>query len=74
VVHTLYAIGRTTPVKLPGYGYVSPLSTGGYPALEATAQATSGLHNPDAIMGAVRLGPTTNGRLCRKDADGPTLV
>ncbi len=59
VVHTLTPSEDNPLSKLPGYGYVSPLSTGGYPALEATAQATSGLHNPDAIMGAVRLGPTT---------------
>ena len=59
VVHTLTPSEDNPLSKLPGYGYVSPLSTGGYPAFEAPAQATSGLHNPDAIMGAVRLGPTT---------------
>jgi len=38
---------------------VSPLASGGYPTLEASAQATSGLSNPDAIMGAVAMGTTT---------------
>ena len=59
VMHTLRPSDDSLLSKLPDYGYVSPLSTGGYPALEATAKATIGLHNPDAIMGGVRMGTTT---------------
>ncbi|WP_426419774.1 hypothetical protein [Bradyrhizobium genosp. A] len=60
VVHTLPPSSEPgSLVSLPDYGYVSPLSTLGYPALEPTAQATTGLQNPDAIMGAVTHGTTT---------------
>jgi hypothetical protein len=40
--------------SLPAYGFVSPLASGGYPSLDASAQSTTGLQNPDAIMGSVR--------------------
>jgi hypothetical protein len=43
---------------LPDFGYVSPLSSGGYPTLTPALQ-TSGLQSPDAIMGSVPLGSTT---------------
>jgi hypothetical protein len=33
---------------------VSPLASKGYPQLESTAESTTGLKNPDAILGAIR--------------------
>jgi hypothetical protein len=59
VVHTLPPTPAGSLSQLPDYGYVSPLASGGYPTLEASAQATTGLRNPDAIMGAVANGTTT---------------
>ncbi len=59
VVHALSPSENSALSKLPDFGYVSPLASGGYPALDATALSTSGLHNPDAFMGAVRMGTTT---------------
>ncbi len=59
VVHTLSPWTDDAFSTLPPLGYVSPLASGGYPALEATATATSGLINPDAIMGAAAMGATT---------------
>jgi len=60
VVHTLSpSRGAGSLSPLPDLGYVSPLASGGYPQLEASAQSTSGLQNPDAIIGAVPLGNTT---------------
>jgi hypothetical protein len=59
VVHTLYRSEDGSLSGLPDYGYVSPLASGGYPTLEASALATTGLQNPDAMMGAVALGTTT---------------
>jgi len=59
VVHTLHHAEDGSLSSLPDYGYVSPLASGGYPTLEASALATTGLQNPDAIMGAVALGTTT---------------
>jgi hypothetical protein len=59
VVHTLPPTPAGSLSQLPDYGYVSPLASGGYPTLEASAQATTGLQNPDAIMGAVANGTTT---------------
>lgn len=56
VVHRLRHEGAEPLDGLPKLGYVSPLGSGGYPKLEATATATSGLIAPDAILGAVRLG------------------
>ncbi len=56
VVHNLPPSPSGALHALPAYGYVSPLGSGGYPTLEATARATTGLQNPDAIMGAVKLG------------------
>ena len=44
---------------LPDLGYVSPLASMGYPMLEASAEATVGLQNPDAILGAVPIGSVT---------------
>jgi len=44
---------------LPDLGYVSPLASMGYPMLEASAGATVGLENPDAILGAVPIGGVT---------------
>jgi hypothetical protein len=49
--------------KLPKLGYVSPLASGGYPTLENTATATTGLIFPDAILGNL-----TN------PADGSTII
>lgn len=59
VVHTLPQESAGSLFSLPAFGYVSPLASGGYPTLEATAQSTSGLQNPDAFMGAARIGRTT---------------
>jgi hypothetical protein len=59
VVHTLSPSEDSPLSKLPDFGYVSPLASGGYPMLDATALATTGLQNPDAFMGAVRMGTTT---------------
>jgi len=44
---------------LPDLGYVSSLASMGYPTLEASAEATVGLQNPDAILGAVPIGRVT---------------
>jgi hypothetical protein len=59
VVHTLTPSPDGLFSALPALGYVSPLASGGYPTLEATAASTSGLQNPDAIMGAAFTGATT---------------
>ncbi len=59
VVHTLPESEPGSLYSLPAFGYVSPLASGGYPTLEATAAATSGLKNPDAIMGAANIGGTS---------------
>jgi hypothetical protein len=74
VVHTLTPSEDSPLSKLPDYGYVSPLSAGGYPNLEPTAQATSGLHNPDAIMGAVRIGTTTTVVYVEKTLSADTVL
>ncbi len=59
VVHTLKS-KRTDPLAfLPRWGYVSPLASRGYRTLEASAQATVGLQNPDAILGALQTGGVT---------------
>jgi hypothetical protein len=70
VVHTLPpgAAGSLSP--LPDFGYVSPLASSGYPALDATAASTSGLQNPDAIMGAVAMGTTTTVVYVEKTLNG----
>ncbi len=59
VVHTLAPSSAGPFSSLPALGYVSPLASGGYPTLEATATSTSGLQNPDAIMGAAATGTVT---------------
>jgi hypothetical protein len=64
VVHTLPSAASGSLSSLPDFGYVSPLAsasdpTKGYPTLESTALATTGLKNPDAIIGAIDLGTTT---------------
>jgi hypothetical protein len=59
VVHTLPTSPAGSLSTLPDFGYVSPLASGGYPTLDATAQATSGLITPDAFLGAVQTGATT---------------
>ena len=56
LVHELMPKGTHPLASLPALGYVSPFGSGGYPALEASAGATSGLQNPDAILGSVRMG------------------
>lgn len=70
VVHTLTPSEDSPLSKLPDFGYVSPLASGGYPALDATAQSTSGLQNPDAFMGAVRMGTTTTVVYVEKTLNG----
>jgi hypothetical protein len=59
VTHQLTPRSRNPLSGLPAFGYVSPLASGGYPALDASAGATSGLVTPDAILGSVRQGSTT---------------
>jgi hypothetical protein len=59
VVHTLMPKGTHPLAGLPDLGYVSPLASMGYPMLEASAGATVGLENPDAILGAVPIGGVT---------------
>lgn len=59
VVHTLEPHDTFPLALLPEFGYVSPLGSGGYPTLEATAEATVGLQNPDAFLGTVRMGHET---------------
>ena len=53
VVHKLEPDERVLTRGLPKLGYVSPLASGGYPTLDAAALATTGLIDPDAIMGSV---------------------
>ena len=63
VVHNLEGDNAAHALnELPKMGFVSPLAAAGYPTLENTAQHTSGLITPDAILGAI-----TN-------ADGSTAV
>ena len=59
VVHTLRRELAYPLAGLPKLGYVSPLASRGYPTLEATAGATVGLQNPDAILGALKIGHVT---------------
>jgi hypothetical protein len=58
VVHKLHPRPFDPLHGLPAYGFVSPLGSGGYPSLETTALATTGLQNPDAVMGAAKIGGT----------------
>ena len=55
VVHTLMPDGTHPLASLPARGYVSPLASEGYPALKGSPEATVGLQNPDAILGAAPL-------------------
>ena len=55
VVHRLHHDSDEPLSGLPKFGYVSSLSSKGYPNLEPTATATTGLIDPDAILGTVRL-------------------
>lgn len=60
VVHTLNPWALGSLAGLPELGYASPFfSPTGYPTLDSTAAATSGLINPDAFIGAVNLGRVT---------------
>ena len=59
VVHALKPKANLPLAGLPDLGYVSPLASMGYPTLEASAEATVGLQNPDAILGALRTGRLT---------------
>jgi hypothetical protein len=58
IVHTLMPNGTHPLASLPDLGYLSPFASpmGNYPTLEASAEATVGLKNPDAILGAVPIG------------------
>jgi hypothetical protein len=56
VVHTLMPSGNHLLASLPDWGFVSPIGSAGYPTLEASAQATVGLQNPDAFLGATTVG------------------
>ncbi|MBV8564004.1 MAG: hypothetical protein JO273_00955 [Methylobacteriaceae bacterium] len=59
VVHDLPNSPLGSVFSLADFGYVSPLAAGGYPQLDPTAELTSGLRNPDAILGAVEIGEKT---------------
>ena len=59
VVHRLKRKATDPLAGLAAFGYVSPLAAGGYPQLEATAQATVGLESPDAILGATKIAGET---------------
>ncbi len=67
VIHTIpLAAAGPSLTTLPALGYPSPLAPsnpvpfqGTYPLLDSTAQATTGLLNPDAILGAVNFGGVT---------------
>lgn len=74
VVHTLPPGAAGSLAPLPDFGYVSPLASGGYPALDATAGSTSGLQNPDAFMGAVTMGTTTAVVYVEKTLDTDTSL
>jgi hypothetical protein len=54
VVHKLHHDSDEPLAGLPQFGYVSPLGSGGYPKLDASATSTAGLTTPDAFLGAVR--------------------
>ena len=56
VVHKARGEPRQPLQGVAPYGFVSPLASGGYPALDPTALATTGLQNPDALMGEANVG------------------
>jgi hypothetical protein len=58
VWHTLISSVPPALAFLPDFGYVSSLAPplGGYPILQPLVGATAGLVNPDAILGAARIG------------------
>ncbi len=68
VIHTIpLAAAGPSLTTLPPLGYPSPLAPsnpspfqGTYPLLDPTAQATTGLLSPDAILGAVNFGGSPN--------------
>jgi hypothetical protein len=75
VVHTLTSAPMGLVDTLPAYGYVSPLASLGYPTLEATAVATSGLQSPDAMMGSTVLSTgTTTVLYVEKQLNADTTV
>jgi hypothetical protein len=59
VVHMLTPRDDDALAGLPDFGYVSSIGSRGYPTLDATAQATVGLQNPDAILGATKIDGVT---------------
>ena len=59
VVHELTSWESHPLASLPTEGYVSPLAAMGYPTLEATAKATTGLQDPDAILGSLKIDGVT---------------
>jgi hypothetical protein len=61
VVHVLTPQGTHALASLPDLGYDSPFAPplGDYPTLDASAKATAGLQNPDAILGAAQIGGVT---------------
>ncbi len=72
VIHKLPPFFDATLAGLPDYGFVSPLASGGYPKLDPTATSTTGLINPDAIMGSVKIGGTTAVVYVEKTLNGDT--
>ncbi|HZR77330.1 hypothetical protein [Bradyrhizobium sp.] len=59
VVHALHPDSLDSLYGLPVFGYVSPLASGGYPTLHPGSGATTGLIDPDAILGSVHTGNQT---------------
>jgi len=53
VVHSARTRRARGPQDLPAEGYVSPFAASGYPSLTPNALSTSGLVNPDAVLGDV---------------------
>jgi hypothetical protein len=72
VVHTLMPDDLNSLASLPDWGYVSPLAAMGYPTLEASAQATAGLVNPDAFLGSAQIGRVRTVVYVEKQLDGAT--
>jgi hypothetical protein len=73
VIHTMRDNpGEQSLKSVVRYGFVSPLGAGGYPTLDNTAGHTTGLFNPDAIMGSATVGGVTTIVYVSKTLNGDT--